>query len=116
MEMISKVACIVLLSMIVVAPHAEASMTCSQVSSAMYPCLSYLTTGGSVSSTCCSGVKGLNAAASTTTDRQTACKCLKSFASSISSIDSNNAAALPGLCGVSISYKISSSTDCSKVQ
>ncbi|KAM0006269.1 Non-specific lipid-transfer protein [Helianthus debilis subsp. tardiflorus] len=71
---------------------------------------------GAVPPACCSGVKSLNSAAKTTPDRQTACGCLKSAYSSNSGINAGNAASLPGKCGVSIPYKISPGTDCSKVQ
>ncbi|XP_049374996.1 non-specific lipid-transfer protein 2 isoform X2 [Solanum verrucosum] len=65
---------------------------------------------------CCGGVKGLLGAAKTPEDRKTACTCLKSAANSIKGIDTGKAAGLPGVCGVSIPYKISPSTDCSQVQ
>ncbi|KAG9148736.1 hypothetical protein Leryth_013421 [Lithospermum erythrorhizon] len=74
MEMIAKVACFVLFTMIVVVPHAEASLTCGQVENSLLPCVSYLTSGGAVPETCCSGVKSLNAAA-----EPPAARCLKSL-------------------------------------
>nr|B3A0N2.1 RecName: Full=Non-specific lipid-transfer protein; Short=LTP [Lycium barbarum] len=40
----------------------------------------------------------------------------KSAAAGISGINYGIAAGLPGKCGVNIPYKISPSTDCSKVQ
>ncbi|KAG5582184.1 hypothetical protein H5410_052811 [Solanum commersonii] len=88
MEMVSKIACLVVLCMIVVAPHAEA-LSCGQ---------------------------GLLGAAKTPADRKTACTCLKSAASAIKGIDVGKAAGIPRVCGVNIPYKISPSTDCSKVQ
>jgi len=57
-------------------------------------------------------VRSLNSAAKTTPDRQAVCNCLKSAAAGISGFNANNAAALPGKCGVSIPYKISTSTNC----
>ncbi|KAG9131726.1 hypothetical protein Leryth_009458 [Lithospermum erythrorhizon] len=115
MEMFAKITCIALLCMVLVAPHAEA-LSCGQVSNYLAPCLNYLKSGGAVPGNCCGGVKGLNSAARSTPDRQTACKCIKSLASSVSSINGGNAASLPGKCGVSIPYKISPSVDCSKVK
>ncbi|KAK1418972.1 hypothetical protein QVD17_28126 [Tagetes erecta] len=109
------VLCAVFACMVVVAPYAEA-ITCGQVVSNLAPCLGYLSKGGVVPPACCNGVKGLNNAAKTPADRQTACGCLKSAYSSNSGINPGNAASLPGKCGVSIPYKISPSTDCSKVQ
>ncbi|XP_047254554.1 non-specific lipid-transfer protein 2-like isoform X2 [Capsicum annuum] len=93
MEMAGKIACFVLLCMVVVAPYA-AALSCGQVTSAMAPCVPYLTPA----------------------DRKTACTCLKSAANAIKGIDAGKAAGLPAACGVNIPYKISPSTDCSKVQ
>ncbi|KAK4406279.1 Non-specific lipid-transfer protein 1 [Sesamum angolense] len=62
------------------------------------------------------GVKGLYAAAKTTPDRQSVCNCLKSLAASYSTLNLGKAAGLPAQCGVNIPYKISPSTDCSKVK
>ncbi|KAJ4704248.1 Non-specific lipid-transfer protein [Melia azedarach] len=109
--------CVVLLMMCMVlgAPIAQAAITCGQVTSTLAPCIPYLrSAGGPVPPPCCSGVKSLNAAAVTTPDRQAACKCLKTAASSISGVNYGLAAGLPGKCGVNIPYKISPSTDCSK--
>nr|AEI70826.1 non-specific lipid-transfer protein [Helianthus annuus] len=116
-KMAMMVLCAVVTCMVVAAPYAEA-LSCGQVSSSLAPCIGYLTKGGVVPPACCSGVKSLNSAAKTTPDRQAACGCLKSAYSSISGINSGNAASLPGKCGVNIPYKISpgTRTDCSKVQ
>ncbi|MCE3052255.1 tyrosine protein phosphatase, partial [Datura stramonium] len=51
----------------------------------------------------------------TPADRKTACTCLKSAANTIKGINAGKAAGLPAACGVNIPYKISPSTDCSKV-
>nr|WJJ08764.1 nsLTP20 [Solanum melongena] len=110
--MAGKIACFVVLCMLVVAPHAEA-LTCGQVTSGVAPCLPYLTGRGPLGG-CCAGIKGLLGAAKTPADRKTACNCLKSAANSIKGIDAAKAAGLPKACGVNIPYKISPSTDCSK--
>ncbi|KAK8558276.1 hypothetical protein V6N13_038749 [Hibiscus sabdariffa] len=111
-----KLACVVVLCLVVGAPLAQAAITCGQVASSVAPCIAYLRgTGGSVPAACCSGIKSLNAAAKTTADRQAACKCLKSAAGGIPGINFGLASGLPGKCGVSIPYKISPSTDCSRV-
>ena len=107
------VLCVVVALMVVSAPYAEA-ISCGQVVSNLSPCLGYLTKGGAVPPGCCSGVVGLNNAAKTTADRQTACGCLKSVYASNSGINPDNAASLPGKCGINIPYKISPSTDCTK--
>ncbi|KAK2647523.1 hypothetical protein Ddye_015012 [Dipteronia dyeriana] len=75
----------------------QAAISCGQVTSSIGPCIRYLRSGiGAVPPACCSGIKTLAEATTTTPDRQAACKCLKSAASSISGINSNAAAGLPG--------------------
>lgn len=106
---------LVCMVVVTLTPNAEA-ISCSQVVAGVAPCLRYLRLGGQVEASCCNGVKGLNNAARTTQDRQIACNCLKSASSSIGGINNGYAASLPGKCGVSIPYKISPSTDCSKVR
>ncbi|PSS32748.1 Non-specific lipid-transfer protein [Actinidia chinensis var. chinensis] len=109
---------VVLMVMVVTAPppQAEAAVTCGMVASSVAPCLAYLRNGGQVPSACCNGVKGLYNAASSTADRQTACNCLKNASKNIPNINLGLAASLPKDCGVNIPYKISPSTDCTKVQ
>ncbi|KAA8517651.1 hypothetical protein F0562_015125 [Nyssa sinensis] len=111
-----KVACVVLMCMLVTAPYAQAAISCGTVTTKLAPCLGYLRNGGTVPANCCNGVKALNNLAKTTPDRQAACNCLKSASGSISGLNLSNAASLPGKCGVNIPYKISPSTDCSKVK
>ncbi|KAJ4704247.1 Non-specific lipid-transfer protein [Melia azedarach] len=117
----NKSTCVVLLSicicMVLGAPIAQAAITCGQVTSTLAPCIPYLRSGGgAVPAPCCSGIKSLNAAATTTPDRQAVCNCVKSAASSINGINYSLASGLPGKCGVSIPYQISPTTDCSKVK
>lgn len=109
-----RVACVVaLMCMVVVsAPMAEAAVSCGSITSALVPCISYLKGGPGPSSSCCGGVKRVNAAAATTPDRRAACNCLKNAAGSISGLKAGNAAALPSKCGVNIPYKFSTSTNC----
>ncbi|KAH7842734.1 hypothetical protein Vadar_008546 [Vaccinium darrowii] len=116
--MVKKVACVmVVMCMVVVAPHSEAAITCGTVVSTLAPCISYLKSGGgAVPAGCCNGIRSLNGAAKTTPDRQTACKCIKSAAGGISGINYSLASSLPGKCGVNLPYKISPSIDCTKVQ
>jgi hypothetical protein len=97
------------------ATTSEAAVTCGQVSSAISPCLSYARGQGSgPSAACCSGVRSLNSAASTSADKRTACNCLKSAAGRVSGLNAGNAASIPSKCGVSIPYTISASIDCSR--
>ncbi|XP_077217396.1 non-specific lipid-transfer protein 1-like [Tasmannia lanceolata] len=112
---VATLACVMLASILLGSPRVVA-ITCGQVISAVSPCLRYLRTGGPVPAVCCNGIRGLNGAAKTTPDRQTACGCLKSAATSISGLNVGFANSLPGKCGVSFPYKISPSTDCSKVK
>ncbi|CAI9269051.1 unnamed protein product [Lactuca saligna] len=107
---------VVLTCMVVATPYTEAAISCGQVTSNLAGCLGYLRNGGAVPTACCNGVKALNNAAKSTPDRQTACNCLKNASNSVSGIKPANAANLPRQCGVNIPYKISPSTDCSKVQ
>ncbi|XP_058766734.1 non-specific lipid-transfer protein 6-like [Vicia villosa] len=112
-----KLACVALvMCMVVIAPTAEAAVSCGTVTADLGPCLTYLTGGPGPSPQCCGGVKKLLAAATTVPDKQAACNCLKSAAGSISKLNTNNAAALPGKCGVSIPYKISTSTNCNTIK
>ncbi|XP_020592043.1 non-specific lipid-transfer protein 1-like [Phalaenopsis equestris] len=96
--------------------EASGAMTCGQVVSSLTSCISYIRGMGQLTGGCCSGVKKLNAMASTTPDRQTACACLKNLASRIPNMNPALAAGLPGNCGVNVPYPISTSTDCSKVR
>ncbi|KAI3677735.1 hypothetical protein L6452_37003 [Arctium lappa] len=115
-KMVMKVLCVVVACMVVATPYTEAAISCGQVAGKLAPCLNYLKVGGSVPKACCSGVKGLNDAAQSTPDRKTACGCLKSAYASNSGINPSYASSLPSKCGVSIPYKISPDTDCTKVR
>ncbi|XVE84342.1 hypothetical protein DITRI_Ditri17bG0004900 [Diplodiscus trichospermus] len=117
-SMTLKLACVMVLCLVVGAPLAQGAITCGQVTSSLAPCIPYLkgNGAGAVPGGCCNGIKALNSAAQTTPDRQAACNCLKSAAGSISGINLGLASGLPGKCGVSIPYKISPSTDCKSVK
>ncbi|KAI3676561.1 hypothetical protein L1987_86172 [Smallanthus sonchifolius] len=114
MAVVVKMALAVLMCfMVASAPYTvDGGVTCQLVVSSLTPCAAYLTRGGPVPPSCCSGINSLYRAAATTTDRQTACKCMEQAAG----ISLNAASSLPGKCGVNIPYKISPTTDCSKVQ
>jgi len=98
---------------VVGAPMMVQAISCKDVITDLAPCLSYLTIGGSVSSACCGGVRSILGAAGTTLEKQTVCNCLKEVANNFG-INFSYAEALPGLCGVSVSYKISYSTNCAE--
>ena len=108
-----KLACVLVICMVVAG--GEAAISCGQLASALTPCLPYLKNGGAKPpAACCGGVKKLSSAAKTTADRKAACTCLKGLSKSYSGVNYGLASGLPGKCGVSIPYKISPSTDCSK--
>ncbi|KAL8038961.1 hypothetical protein ABFX02_10G004300 [Erythranthe guttata] len=111
-----KLKCMVLVVLVMVAftDGSEAAIGCGTVVSYLQPCLPYVTDKGPLGG-CCGGVKGLYSSAKTTQDRQSVCNCLKTLVGSNIGINLGKAAGLPALCGVSIPYKISPSTDCSKV-
>ncbi|KAK4425043.1 Non-specific lipid-transfer protein 2 [Sesamum alatum] len=112
--LIMKSVCMMIIAAIFVVRGSEAAVGCGTVVSYMNACIPYVTDKGPLGA-CCGGVKGLYAAAKTTPDRQSVCSCLKSLAGSYS-INLGKAVGLPGQCGVNIPYKISPSTDCSKVK
>ncbi|MGJ2918458.1 non-specific lipid-transfer protein [Salmonella enterica subsp. enterica serovar Paratyphi A] len=103
--------------MVVSAPHAEAAVSCSTVTSSLASCITYLRSGGrTVPPGCCNGIKSLNAAAKTTPDRQAACKCIQAASSAIKGLNYGLASSLPGKCGVNLPYKISPSINCATVK
>lgn len=107
--------CVTLIAcMVIHAPIAQSAITCGQVTSSLAPCVNYLKSGGPVPPACCNGVKSLAGAATTTPDRQAACKCLKSAAGSMPGINPSLASGLPSKCGVSIPYQISPSVNCDR--
>ncbi|KAJ9543085.1 hypothetical protein OSB04_022792 [Centaurea solstitialis] len=109
-----KVALVVLLCLMVASAPSEGAMTCQMVVSGLTPCAAYLTRGGPVPTSCCNGITSLYRSATTTVDRQTACRCMEQAAGMVPGINLQNAGSLPGKCGVNIPYKISPTTDCSK--
>ncbi|KAL5555243.1 hypothetical protein UlMin_037479 [Ulmus minor] len=111
----SKVALMVVLSYMLVVAHAEAALTCEQVTNWLTPCISYGVFGGTVAPACCEGIKELHAAKQTKEDIRVSCSCIKDGAARIPGIDYDRINQLPGLCGTTSPYKVYPSTDCSKV-
>ncbi|CAA7052125.1 unnamed protein product [Microthlaspi erraticum] len=113
-----KLACLVLACMIVAGPiAANAALSCGTVNGNLAPCIGYLTQGAPLPQGCCTGVGSLNRLARTTPDRQQACRCLQGAARALgSSLNAGRAAGLPKACRVSISYPISTSTNCNNVK
>ncbi|WOL18636.1 non-specific lipid-transfer protein 1-like isoform X2 [Canna indica] len=83
------------------------------LASSLRPCISYVTGKGPLAAARCSGVRSLKSAAATPADRRTACSCIKPTVAGVRGVKPGLASGLPGKCGVSIPYPISSSTDCS---
>ncbi|XP_060208213.1 non-specific lipid-transfer protein 1-like [Lycium barbarum] len=95
----------------------DATVTCNTVYNDLEPCLGYVLGGGpSVPSECCNGIKSLLRAARTTADRQSACKCVKSVASSATGQQISRAAKIPGICKANVPFKINANVDCSKIK
>jgi len=91
---------------------AEGAISCSTAISDLLPCLSFVTgDAANPTAACCKGVKSLNAAATSTADRQAVCRCIKSVAGS-SNYDSSKAANIPSLCGVNVGFPIGTSINC----
>lgn len=108
-------AALLLLVALAAVPRREAALTCVNVVSFLSPCIPYARgTTTAPSAACCKGVQGLNQAAKTTPDRQTACNCIKSTVTTVRGINPTIVSGVPGKCGVTVPYPISSSVDCSK--
>ncbi|KAF9595731.1 hypothetical protein IFM89_003473 [Coptis chinensis] len=112
-SVVLKVALVIVACMVVAAPSAEAAISCGVVVRSLTPCLTYLQRGGPVPSACCNGVRSLNNAARSTPDRQTACGCLKTAASSAAVVQ-KYASVLPRICSVNLGYNVDPRIDCSK--
>ncbi|PRQ42715.1 putative plant lipid transfer protein/Par allergen [Rosa chinensis] len=110
-----KLTLVALMCIVVAVPVAQA-ITCGQVTQSLAACINYVKTGGSVPPACCNGIRSLNSQAKTTADRKQTCTCLKNAAGSIPGVNPNLASGLPGKCGVSVPYKISTSTNCNNVK
>lgn len=99
---------------LLLAPASEGAISCGTVISTIKPCFSYLQgTGGKPPQPCCTACQSLASATSTTPDRQAACTCLKNAAQKIN-INAQLAQGLPQSCGISLSFPISTSVDCTK--
>ncbi|KAH0784391.1 hypothetical protein KY290_003989 [Solanum tuberosum] len=102
------------LTLLLIAPSSEGAITCGTVISSIKPCLSYLQgSGGKPPQPCCDGCQSLVSAATTVPDKQAACTCLKNASQKIN-INSQLAGNLPKSCGISLSFPISSTVDCTK--
>ncbi|PWA41617.1 Bifunctional inhibitor/plant lipid transfer protein/seed storage helical domain-containing protein [Artemisia annua] len=99
---------VVLIAMLASIPRfTEGGVTCQLVVSSLTPCATYLLRGGQVLDRFCKGVKSLYKEASTTKDRQTACRCIEQATTLVPGIKIDHAQDLPGKCDIYIPYKIS---------
>lgn len=111
-----QVIAVVFISLVVNSPGGKA-LTCTEVDTDLLPCLSYVTgTSKSVSQMCCNGLKNLVALGKTKADREAACECMNSLTAKASDEEVARAAAVPGICGVSVPFNVARNADCSKVQ
>ncbi|KAM0941169.1 putative plant non-specific lipid-transfer protein/Par allergen [Dioscorea sansibarensis] len=97
-------------------PKGEGSVTCGSVVSCLAPCMSYARGSGPLTQSCCAGVKKLNDLAGTTADRKAACTCLKTIGAGLKNANWGAIEKVPAQCRVNVPYKISPSTDCSRVR
>ncbi|KAL6876434.1 hypothetical protein ACP4OV_013006 [Aristida adscensionis] len=92
-----------------------ADIQCPDVLRDMNPCLSYLQgKDDDPSADCCAGVTTLADDADTQAERQATCECLKDAYYQFNAVLSR-AQALPGKCGISLSFTISPDVDCTKI-
>ncbi|KAF3454804.1 hypothetical protein FNV43_RR05252 [Rhamnella rubrinervis] len=109
--MVAVIACLLVGS----APQVGATITCTQVTNLLTPCISYGVFGGTVSKECCTGIYKLNAAYKTKEDIRQACSCVKDGAAMIPGINYDRINEIPGKCGTKCPYKVYPDTDCSRV-
>lgn len=102
-------------SSVPVPPVSPEDFTCKNVTTAIAPCVEFLTgTGDAPSPNCCRGVKRVADMGDTKADRQAICKCLKSQAERIPTLDPKRASELPKKCNMTVDEPISPDVDCSK--
>ncbi|CAN6468060.1 unnamed protein product [Victoria cruziana] len=114
----SSVIVVVLVAMMLT-QTATATASCGMVSAKLMPCVMYVNGGGRMgpSTSCCSGIKSLNYSLNLRSDRQAACRCLKSIASRFAGrINYRVISSLPKQCGVRLPYPISTSINCNRIR
>ncbi|XP_066378897.1 non-specific lipid-transfer protein 1-like [Miscanthus floridulus] len=98
------------------AVQVRADISCPDVLNDLSPCLPFLQGNAPLpSDQCCGGVRALYAAADTRPARQATCRCLKAAYLQVHA-QLPAAQALPGDCGVPISYEITPDIDCDKIE
>ncbi|XP_019162730.1 PREDICTED: non-specific lipid-transfer protein-like [Ipomoea nil] len=118
--MAAKLACMVVVCMVVAAPSAEAAIFCGPLVAKLSPCLRYMRgeTKGHPPAACCGVIKSIKSAATSTADRQAACKCWTVLLETYPLLDRGLTNGLPGKCGVNMGYPVDigyPTIDCNKV-
>jgi hypothetical protein len=109
--------CLAALAIAATPRGASAVVQCGQVTQLMAPCMPYLSgaPGMTPYGICCNSLGVLNQLAATTADRVAACNCVRAAATSgFPAVDFARAAALPGACGLSISFAVTPNMDCNQ--
>ncbi|GER44292.1 non-specific lipid-transfer protein [Striga asiatica] len=106
---------VVAVVMIVMWVMTAEGLSCGQVVRSLVPCRDYLKSGGNVPGKCCDGIRSLNNMTRTTSDRQQACRCIKTAAKAYKA-KQTYAAAVPRKCGVKLGYAVNFNIDCNKVR
>ncbi|XP_076911401.1 non-specific lipid-transfer protein AP10-like [Bidens hawaiensis] len=94
--------------------HPTQAISCGELGGMLAPCLGYLTSGGSPSSSCCDGVKKVQGATQSQADRRTACNCAKSAAGQLK-VRADSANNLPSKCGIPVTLNIDPKVDCNTI-
>ncbi|GAB2300763.1 hypothetical protein Dimus_034799 [Dionaea muscipula] len=119
MAMLMKVVAVAVAMMVVIgAPPSEAVVGCGTVYQSLTPCMGYVESGGgpNVPNACCSGIKGLKAAAKDTGDRRSVCTCLKGLVRQAPpNFPIGSVSDLPAKCGVTLPYKIRTDINCDTI-
>ncbi|KAM0937310.1 putative plant non-specific lipid-transfer protein/Par allergen [Dioscorea sansibarensis] len=94
---------------------AAATVTCNSITAEAAPCLSFIT--GKVRTppaACCSGLKQIVHSGTTVTDRRAICQCMKNAIKEFPGVKEKYLSQLPKACHVSVSFPISSHTNCNR--
>lgn len=95
-------------------PHRRVkAIDCGNVVNFLTPCISYIN-GGTVSHSCCYGVKRLyKASYSSEYDLKEICTCLKQEALQFSELTADAVEAVTKKCGIELPFRVSIDVDCS---
>ncbi|CAM9003007.1 unnamed protein product [Rhodiola kirilowii] len=100
---------------LVVSNHTTANaVSCAPIVTSLTPCIGYLLNGSALSVACCKGITRISTVATSTTDRQATCDCVKKAIGSIPGLQPGRLPPLPNKCGVKLPFQVSLIMDCSK--